>query len=264
MNESVSSHVIEDDNLSRAWADAYLKVADSPKNRIETLVVRVNLGTASDLEDSDVRQILDDALMECGDSSCETVAGTIFPQSLWNPQATRKALFGRYATCWPRIQKCPPNKNGTYFQRMTVFDDANPVNQLETILDEWGSGLRRNSAFQLSIFDPRRDHKFTPYLGFPCLHQVSFTPLGPNGKDGLSVTGYYATQHLFTKAYGNYLGLYRLGQFVAHEMGLRLSSVSCIAAVAAICNKDSEKSAVLKPLKLRLKSYLARKKLGKN
>jgi len=75
-------------------------------------------------------------------------------------------------------------------------------------------------------------------MGFPCLHQVCFTPIGTNGCEGLAVTGFYATQHIFEKAYGNYLGLYRLGHFVAHEMKLRLVRMTCISASARLGNVD--------------------------
>ena len=35
------------------------------------------------------------------------------------------------------------------------------------------------------------------------------------------MTGFYATQYVVERAYGNYLGLCRLGEFMAHEMGLK-------------------------------------------
>jgi hypothetical protein len=41
-------------------------------------------------------------------------------------------------------------------------------------------------------------------------------------------------QYLFERAYGNYLGLARLGEFMAHEMGLRLERVVCFSAVAKL------------------------------
>jgi hypothetical protein len=41
-------------------------------------------------------------------------------------------------------------------------------------------------------------------------------------------------QYLFERAYGNYLGLVRLGRFMAHEMGLQLERVVCMAAVAKL------------------------------
>jgi len=52
-------------------------------------------------------------------------------------------------------------------------------------------------------------------------------------ENDLIVIGLYAKQHIFERAYGNYLGLYQLGQFMAHEMGLQLTTVHCIATVAA-------------------------------
>ena len=82
---------------------------------------------------------------------------------------------------------------------------------------------------QAAIIDPALDHTNSQQLGFPCLHQVAFTP---DGDAGLAVTGFYATQYLFDRAYGNYLGLCRLGRFMAHEMGLKLARMTCIASVA--------------------------------
>ena len=58
-------------------------------------------------------------------------------------------------------------------------------------------------------------------------------PSPPVGERGLAVTGFYAKQHMYERAYGNYLGLCRLGHFMAHEMGLTLSKVVCIATPAA-------------------------------
>ncbi len=46
---------------------------------------------------------------------------------------------------------------------------------------------------------------------------------------GLSVTGFYATKYVVERAYGNYLGLCRLGKFMAQEMGLRFDQMVCIA-----------------------------------
>jgi hypothetical protein len=45
----------------------------------------------------------------------------------------------------------------------------------------------------------------------------------------MKVVALYANQLLIEKAYGNYLGLYRLGKFMAGEMGLTLKRVTCIA-----------------------------------
>ena len=51
------------------------------------------------------------------------------------------------------------------------------------------------------------------------------------------VTGLYATQYMFERAYGNYLGLCRLGHFMAQEMGKQLTQVTCVASPANGGNK---------------------------
>ena len=48
----------------------------------------------------------------------------------------------------------------------------------------------------------------------------------------LTVTGVYALQNIYEKAYGNYLGLCHLGQFMAHELNLQLVQVNCVASTA--------------------------------
>jgi hypothetical protein len=52
--------------------------------------------------------------------------------------------------------------------------------------------------------------------------------------DTLVVTGFYGTQYLFERGYGNYLGLCELGQFAAQEMGLRLVRMTCVAGFAEL------------------------------
>ena len=62
----------------------------------------------------------------------------------------------------------------------------------------------------------------------------------------LRLTRFYATQQLFVKAYGNYLGLFRLGAFVASETGLTLSKVSCFVNVV---EKDGQAPGGRRPLR---------------
>ena len=56
----------------------------------------------------------------------------------------------------------------------------------------------------------------------------------PIGKNGLGITGYYGRQYILERAYGNYLGLARLGSFMTYEMGLQLVRITCIAGVASL------------------------------
>jgi hypothetical protein len=115
--------------------------------------------------------------------------------------------------------------------RFNPKDATAPVTQLAHVLATREAGNHRRSAYQLSIIDPTRDHTSQRQRGFPCLQQVSISPIG---EDELSVTGFYATQTLFERAYGNYIGLCELGRFFAHEWGRQLTRVTCVASIAEL------------------------------
>jgi len=83
--------------------------------------------------------------------------------------------------------------------------------------------------FQACVFDPVRDHTGAAQQPFPCLQHLSLVPHENSGTFGLNA--FYATQQLFVKAYGNWLGLARLGAFLAHEMGPRFERLTCFAGI---------------------------------
>lgn len=227
--------VIENESASTAWALAFNEIADAPKHEIVPLIVCVTGFDESVVrEDQRIRALLDAELRSRGMQSIRTVASTIFPSSLWNPNNPPQDLFDRYLRVLPRLRKCQLNHNGVYFERMIRFqpkDALAPVNQLAHILTTRVAGNRRRSAYQLSVIDPTRDHTNQRQRGFPCLQQVSISPIGD---DELSVTGFYATQTLFERAYGNYIGLCELGRFFAHEWGRQLARVTCVASIAEL------------------------------
>jgi len=224
----------EYDNLSVAWANTFLKAlnGDAPRDRPAHVTVRLPADGVP-FEDTHIRAGLDGILRKRGLLDVHGVANTIFPASLWNPSLGAESLYERYLQLWPRLHKCPANRRGHYFSRFVAArpkPDKPPVNQLKHVISTWKRGNHRNSALQLAVFDPALDHVHARQLGFPCLHQVCLTPIGPNGRDGLTITGFYATQRLLDKGYGNFLGLCRLGAFMAHEMGLRLTRMTDIMA----------------------------------
>jgi hypothetical protein len=221
---------VETSNLSYRWIKA-VRVAMQHQGEIELLTVSITgFQGAQPEENSTVRKELDRSLRENGKFSCHTVANTIFPLSLWNKANGAQALYARYLRILPKLGRCcRVNAYGLYFGRMIQYG-AGRINQLDHIIttrrDRQNS---RRSALQVVIFDPAKDHTHQRRRGFPCLHQVTFTPTA-NG--GLAVTGYYPVQYLYEKAYGNYLGLYRIGSFVAHELSLRLNKITCISNIA--------------------------------
>jgi len=256
--------LIDENNLSHAWAKAFLHIIDNPGKEISPLVVSItgfNDGIPN--EDIDIRQSLDKCLADNDEQKIHTVANTIFPDSLWRrSKYQRHELFERYLNFLPRakaIKHCKKkNSRGLYFERLIAFDSDNPPkinNQLEFIISEYQKrkGVRR-SMFQASIFDPRRDHVSDAQLPFPCLQHVSFVPQGKT----LTMNAFYATQQLFNKAYGNYLGLCRLGDFMAHEMELTFSRMNCFVGVAKLDN-ITKTSDTLAPVKEACREALSSK-----
>lgn len=223
---------IHDTNLSYAWAKAFLEITKPGVGEILPLVVTItDFADSRPAESDSIRQILDNALANNRKYSCETVASTTFPQSLWNLERGREQLFERYRRLLPQLKRLAShNRYGLYFERLIAFG-PNKINQLDHIITTYHNGNHRRSALQASIFDPAIDHTNQRQRGFPCMQHVTFAPCGNNR---LAVTGFYATQHLFERAYGNYLGLCNLGRFIAYELGLQLTQMTCVAGIAKL------------------------------
>jgi len=199
-------------------------------------------------EDPAVREALDGLLKCKGRLAVEDVAFTIFPQRLWEmSRGDRSKFFRLYRETFPRWQAMnrKANGRGLYFERLTMYGRG-PCdgNQLEWILSQRDArpGVRR-SMLQATTFDPERDHTASAQLGFPCLQHVSFEPTSV----GLVMSAFYATQQIFDKAYGNYLGLSRLGAFMAHEMKMPFARLNVMVGVSKL-ERITKSDADLHPL----------------
>lgn len=257
------NYIIEN-NLTFAWGKALSLFDDKSGTEIQPLFLTVKIDEKGTIiEDTELHKAIDEFLDKKGKYSCQTVANTIFPKSLWNPKKNRKTLFDRYNRVHSIIMKSDVrNKKGRYFDRLIRYDDNNHngklVNQLEYIIStRMDKNNHRRSAYQASIINPYTDHTHQPISGFPCLQQISFIPNSQKGT--LSVFGYYPYQYIIDRAYGNYLGLCWLGQFMAHEMGLEFSEMTCVTGIAKLGDKINKTDADLKKLKdmisERMKAY---------
>jgi thymidylate synthase len=224
---SYTEHIIET-NLSIAWAKAFL--ASMKYSEISPMTITVNSLSNDNIPECEIiRSELDSSLKDNLARSCHTVANTIFPVSLWDRNRERNILYQRYLGCQSQIHTDRANCNGVYFERLISY--GNGINQLEYIIQTYLNGNHRRSALQASIYDPACDATDQRQRGFPCLQQVGFSRIG---KTGLCITGYYPKEYIYDRGYGNYLGLCRLGQFVAKEIGLELIQMTCFVGVAAV------------------------------
>ncbi|MXZ72684.1 MAG: thymidylate synthase [Acidobacteria bacterium] len=240
--------LIDQPTLSLAWAEAFLAVRATSGHRLAPLTVSFQGFDGPVIaEDLAIRSALDAVMADTGMQKVQTVANTIFPLALWRrAKGNRQAFYAAYRENLPEYVAMAPYKNrrGLYFGRLIAYDldhktgDRLPHipagaipedgNQLEFIIQRCKKGVRV-SAFQASTFDPARDHTAAAQLGFPCLQHLTFVPSFSEGT--LLLNAFYATQQLFEKGYGNYLGLARLGLFVAQQVGLSLARVTCFVGV---------------------------------
>ena len=234
--------LVEDENISRAWFRAFAALTAPGIAEISPLVVSVRgPGDAPPVDIPAIQTELDIALAVAGKPSCHAVANTIFPLHIWRRARDRDDLFRRYKSVRQRQRGRHGNPRVTYFERMIAFGPrGGERNQLEYIISTYRAGNHRRSALQASLFDPHCDQTDQRQRGFPCLQQVSFMP---QEDGGFCITGFYAMQYIFNRAYGNYLGLCRLGDFVAHELGYRLTKIVCVAAVAQLGSGISKAAA---------------------
>lgn len=238
--------LICESNLSYAWARAFDLVINSNKTNLCPLLISID-GFKENLpqEDHRLRQELDRSLGLAGKYSSSVSGSLIFPYNQWDRigRPGPKKFFDWYlAEFLPRLKaRDRLNRNGTYFERMIAYQGSKRVdgktvvstkNQLEQIILQWKRDQKcgrrpRQSALQVSCFDPPKDHTGQPMRGFPCLQQVGFTY---DNTGGLSLTAFYPTQYIFDRGYGNYLGLCHLGAFMAHELGMRMVRLNVLVS----------------------------------
>lgn len=234
--------IIESDDLAVAWAKALIHVNHFPPRKTPPLLISIGgFGGLLPSENADIRAALDTDLDARGQYPVSVSAMTIFPQTFW---ATRKSLGHRrfadfcVTRLLPRLQhRNPANRLGTYFERMMNYSGCRrgsvvAVNQLSFVIDQLSAtSWRRQSALQISCFDPSKDHTGQTRRGFPCLQQVG---ISHDYSSEIAVNAFYPTQYLLDRGYGNYLGLCHLGAFIAECAGLRFSRLNCYVGLPIV------------------------------
>lgn len=231
-------------SVSEAWALAFERAAAEPAGRLVHLVSTV---TDPGAELPAVRRVLDAALEAACSQVVDTVAGTIFPSSLypdpgygWIPgiavdreaelDAAAQALYAGYCDMLPLLLTAAGNSRGTYFGRMVSWPGkaAGGPNQLAdritALRSEHRAGRRRNNALDVDVAADSQDtlRGLQVYAvtdrrrrGFPCLTHIDLTL----HEGRLHCMAVYRHQYLIEKAYGNMLGLSALLRFLCQQSG---------------------------------------------
>ena len=239
-------YAITHDNVSHAWSEALQHLVE---NNGKAVHLAVAIGRPLEPEDASIRAALDAFVGErrqVGDTiwPTSTVANTMFPSAFYRRDRAdaRERLYELHAKAQRMQLRMRDPEN--YFNRLVAYPgpDGTTFNQLEFIVDRliaqrkprkrggpmssaYEVGLTVPGGGDLRVQAPGQDRKI---MSFPCLSQISFTLDG----DCLNLAALYRNQYFVTRAYGNYLGLARIGDFIAYEAGLRLGEVVCLATHA--------------------------------
>ena len=134
----------------------------------------------------------------------------------------------------PLIKEANPQHADSYIERIVAWrsrDGGEPVPQLETLINrmrkEKNNPAPKSSSYEMPIFSPGLD---AGYMGFPCLSHLSFKLDSP--ATSIHLTALYRNHHFITHGYGNYIGLGRLMQFVAGQVGYKVGELLVVSTHA--------------------------------
>lgn len=213
---------------------------DARDLREYNLILEVEHPRKSNSRSKYIRKKLDVLLAQGDKPPVQTVADTIFPAHEYKKYGIN-GLFEKYPDeIYPKIKSANGNTRGTYAYRLVrgFNQKGEEVNPLDKVIKRLKSQLKTQKircAFELSLDDVdtipiNRNDNFT--RGFPCLSHLSFK-LSHDRKQ-LHLTAIYRSQDYIVKALGNLLGLARLQDCVAKEIGIAVGTLVCHSTMATL------------------------------
>jgi len=215
-----------------AWREAVRQVDGCPGHEAHNVLIDIADPVARTNPFEPQIAVIEDFLQK-HDKSVQTVANTIFPESLYLRHGSPK-FFSEFETkVLARVRK-NDRWSGYYFERMMCLPVAgkDPRNQLLDIIRRLKDpNVKALNKFELSVFDPLRDVDDSPYGG-QCLSHASFKII--KGTRTLTLSVLYRNHYYIEKLLGNLIGLGRLMAFVAKEAGMDVGSLTVLSTHADI------------------------------
>lgn len=216
--------------LSEAWLDAVRLLHGTRGGKAVHLLVRI---TQPPAEISTIRAAAQDLIdtWNAGRTKqmphIETTRNTIFPASWAQRHPEPADLAAYYQERYVALRRhSRDNARGTYFGRIVAYPrDAAETDCGDQLADtvrkvraELSGRRPKSSRYEVNIYSEQHD---TSPMSFPCLAHLSF-----HVHDGqLHQQAVYRNEVLVGRAYGNYLGLAELQQYVAQACDLQVGEL---------------------------------------
>lgn len=201
---------------------------------------------------------IDKFLAEENQFPTHTVAETIFPGMEYRQRGLRGVLDFYPEEVYPAIKKHPSIRWGTYAYRLVRRRTAggkhvNPLQQMiEKMQSEIATPGPTRSCYEIGVAEGEYDLPlYSPAsdgarrMGGPCLSHLSFKLF----QDAVHLTALYRSHDYRHKVPGNLLGLARLQDCVAREVGRPLGSLTVHSSYAYLGGSKADMRTLLKNLR---------------
>ncbi len=241
------------ENVSHAWMEVIRAVDAMPNDQAFHVTVRIERPTE---EDDATRDAVDRLLSQLRLAPVDEVRNTVFPASLARKYPEPADLTARYREyIYPRLRKFErENAKGTYFNRFADYPaSTGATDQLVAVVEKLRASkastrvkamyeMDRADGLEMAVYRHGKDHR--KRMAFPCLSFCSFQL-----DDGsVHLIAHYRSQYLVQRAYGNYLGLGQLLDYVATAAGFDTGNLLVVAGHARIDKAVSAVRAALSSL----------------
>lgn len=220
---------VEAQSISEAWAAGVEAVLDDGDQHVNHLLIRA---TEPLPQVPEIRAACDALLADLKLQSIDTVRNTIFPYETAIDVPDPEELSAEYLEMYSALRRLG-SERGTYFGRVVAYPrvDGTAGNQLvETVtkLRAARSGKRWTSTYEINVYNEQKDSNVT--RSFPCLSHLALHLDG----ERLDCLATYRSHDLIDKAYGNYLGLAQLQEYLAAQAGFVPGELAILAGRAFV------------------------------
>ena len=171
----------------------------------------------------------------------------IFPFNLYDPSKGAQDLFDKYNNPRGLYERKFKRNWGTYFRRLSHVDNSDNENcQLHNLINAINNSDKVfKAAYTLIIQRPGKE--LVRNRGGPCLNYIA-VQLKPGNPKEISLLCVYRNHDFLERAYGNYWGLTKLLQFIAHETDSKPKRVTCVSSHSYVKDKKRALKQLVKSL----------------
>lgn len=222
--------VICEGNFQAAWRKVCIELS---KNKWELWDIVVEIETPL-LINMDYNNLVTQFAMDHNLIKPRDVAYTIFPYGFYYLDRDSERLYKKYWRFFKYTRKKDHSGWGTYFERMISYPIENKkVDQLGNIIKSINNSTRDfRAAYTMIILKPGFEN--TKLLGSPCLNYLAVRTEPSSSGRAINLLAVYRNHDFLERAYGNYLGLCKLLEYIAYETVSNIGKVTCMSSHAFV------------------------------